>query len=525
MGGEDAILDLAIDYNGTPATNPLYGSIVAVGNTDDDVADGHVPHDSQFAVARFRPNGTLDSDFDGDGKLTTSFSGAQTAWASGVIIQAGGKIVATGSMGPNSGERNLALARYNANGSLDNTFGSSNNGKVQQDVYDDDFATDCAVSYTGGILVAAYTGVAAFTADGSLDTRFSGDGAIQAYARAGVVTTGSAIAPVRKLVVAGANAVHRLIDVGPRAAVLTGITETHEANGPTLNIIVASDRVPFDQRVYLHFGGSATFPFFGLPFAWDYTLDNIVPAGFNVPMSYVDIPAGGTHVIFTISPINDTRAEGDETIELSVYPDPTYDIGNPSNYTLLIRDDDLFAAPRVAESKFLYEAAPQRVTFRFDQNVGASLSASDFDVGGPGGSVPFAFAYDSSVNTATLSFSSRLADGNYTARAIAAGITNAAGQPMAADHALNFFFLNGDANRDGRVNLQDFNRLAGNFGLSNRTFSQGDFNYDTVVNLQDFNILAGRFGQVVAPDALARQPAGTNTDDDDLRGRLLDELA
>src|SRR5829696_9436495 len=77
----------------------------------------------------------------------------------------------------------------------------------------------------------------------------------------------------------------------------------------------------------------------------------------------------------------------------------------------------------------------------------------------------------------------------------------AAGTSIAADHALNFFFLNGDANRDGRVNLQDFNVLAANFGQPNRTFSQGDFTYDGTVNLLDFNVLASHFGQAVAARA------------------------
>ena len=54
--------------------------------------------------------------------------------------------------------------------------------------------------------------------------------------------------------------------------------------------------------------------------------------------------------------------------------------------------------------------------------------------------------------------------------------------------------LAGDANHDGRVNLQDFNRLAAHFGQSPRDFTQGNFNYDSVVNLQDFNRLAARFG-------------------------------
>ena len=56
----------------------------------------------------------------------------------------------------------------------------------------------------------------------------------------------------------------------------------------------------------------------------------------------------------------------------------------------------------------------------------------------------------------------------------------------------------GDANLDGQVNLQDFNRLASNFGASNAGWLQGDFNYDGQVNLQDFNRLASNFGLAAA---------------------------
>jgi hypothetical protein len=67
----------------------------------------------------------------------------------------------------------------------------------------------------------------------------------------------------------------------------------------------------------------------------------------------------------------------------------------------------------------------------------------------------------------------------------------------------------GDADLDGEVNLQDFNRLASNFGSTGAVWTQGDFNYDGIVNLQDFNRLASNFGlgaagAEVTPDEWAR---------------------
>ncbi len=59
----------------------------------------------------------------------------------------------------------------------------------------------------------------------------------------------------------------------------------------------------------------------------------------------------------------------------------------------------------------------------------------------------------------------------------------------------------GDADLSGNVNLNDFNRVAANFGLSNKVWVDGDSNYDGLVNLIDFNALTGNFGQTAAPEA------------------------
>ena len=47
-----------------------------------------------FALARYNPNGSLDTSFSGDGKQTTDFGDGDVA--NGVAIQGDGKIVAVG---------------------------------------------------------------------------------------------------------------------------------------------------------------------------------------------------------------------------------------------------------------------------------------------------------------------------------------------------------------------------------------------------------------------------------------------
>ena len=164
-------------------------------------------------------------------------------------------------------------------------------------------------------------------------------------------------------------------------------------------------------------------------------------------------------------------------------------------------------APSVIGAAFAFATA-HRLGYIFSEDVGPALTATDLLLENLTTSstidpASMSIAYDSSVNLATVSFPglaiALLPDGNYRATFAAANVTDIAGNPLPADHVLNFFFLMGDANHDGRVNLADFNILASNFGQGGRDFTQGDFNYDGTVNLADFNILASRFGTVLAP--------------------------
>jgi hypothetical protein len=170
----------------------------------------------------------------------------------------------------------------------------------------------------------------------------------------------------------------------------------------------------------------------------------------------------------------------------------------------------------VIASEFKYQSAPHALAVRFSEDVRASLAAGDFIVtdNATGATIPassFTLAFDAATNTAQLAYAGGngvLPDGRYTVTVNAAAVTDAAGNALAAGHSLAFFFLQGDANHDGRVSLQDFNALAANFGQSPRDFTQADFTYDGVVNLRDFNVLAGRFGVVLGADGTVGPPTG-----------------
>lgn len=153
------------------------GKIVAVGAT------GSI----EFGLARFNTDGSLDTNFDGDGKVTTDFGSLDEAFV--VVIQPDGKIIAAGhTNNPSTGTDDFALSRYNPNGSLDTTFG--NGGKVTTDFGGEDGGEGVLIQADSKIVVAGGTGVnsntgflsdfalARYNVDGSLDLSFGSAGKV-----------------------------------------------------------------------------------------------------------------------------------------------------------------------------------------------------------------------------------------------------------------------------------------------------------------------------------------------------------
>jgi len=167
--------------------------------------------------------------------------------------------------------------------------------------------------------------------------------------------------------------------------------------------------------------------------------------------------------------------------------------------------------PLVVSMKFNHNAvAQQSITMRFSANVSASLSEADLllaDQLSPVATSHLQLAnYQAATNTATFTFTgfpdgSILPDGNYTLDLVHSGIFDGSGNMLADVAPISFFFLDGDANRDRKVNALDFNTLASNFGGSGKNFVNGDFNYDGMVNMLDFTALAIRFNNILPPPA------------------------
>ncbi|MCA1679598.1 MAG: hypothetical protein LC777_11945 [Actinobacteria bacterium] len=172
------------------------GKIVAAG---DAVLSGA---GSDLALARYNPAGSLDSSFSGDGKQETDF--ASDDQGSDVALQTDGKILAVGSSASGGAPRDFALARYSADGSLDTAF--SGDGKQTSDFGGNDVGNGVALQPDGRIVVAGGNGdfaLARYSPDGSLDTSFSGDGQLTTDFGGPDRGNDVALQPDGKIVVAG----------------------------------------------------------------------------------------------------------------------------------------------------------------------------------------------------------------------------------------------------------------------------------------------------------------------------------
>jgi uncharacterized delta-60 repeat protein len=169
------------------------------------VAGSSVLATYDFVLARYDTQGNLDTGFGGTGVITTDLTGHED-FAHALALQSDGKIVVVGR--GDTGDYDFAVARYKTSGDLDPTFGSggitvTHISGASDDVY------DVVVQPDGKIVVVGTAGYAdlaivRYDADGSLDTTFDGDGidTVDVY---GMGDAGEAVAllPEGKIVVAG----------------------------------------------------------------------------------------------------------------------------------------------------------------------------------------------------------------------------------------------------------------------------------------------------------------------------------
>lgn len=136
-----------------------------------------------LVIARLNPNGSFDTTFDGDGKLTASFGGNYYSSARAVALQPDGKIVVVGTTGDANGILRFGLARFAPDGSADATFGTGGKVVTTISAAGNGF-NDLRIQSDGKLVAGGWVGepethcfaLARYLPDGSPDTSFHGNG-------------------------------------------------------------------------------------------------------------------------------------------------------------------------------------------------------------------------------------------------------------------------------------------------------------------------------------------------------------
>ena len=207
----DGSLDVTFDGDGKLTTD--------VGSTEDYINAMAIQDDGKiivagytksgyydFALARYNSDGSLDITFDADGIVTTTFIDGSPDFIAAMALQSNGKIFVAGSsfIGNND---DFALARYNINGSLDETFHGDGKRTIGVGGLNDVIGT-MAIQTDSKIVVAGISGpdfaLARYNSNGTLDASFDGDGKLTtSIGSSNDVINAMAIQPDGKIVVAG----------------------------------------------------------------------------------------------------------------------------------------------------------------------------------------------------------------------------------------------------------------------------------------------------------------------------------
>ena len=180
------------------------GKILVAGSS-------YLETNNDFALVRYRADGTLDQGF-GTGGIVTTAVGTGNDFGMSVVVQGDAKILVAGRS-QNATNTDFSLVRYQADGSPDTSFGTG--GKVTTPIGSgDDAATSMVLQTNGKILVAGHSSngnnldfaLMRYHANGSLDSTFGNGGKVTtAIGSFNDVANSVAVQSDGKIVVAGSS--------------------------------------------------------------------------------------------------------------------------------------------------------------------------------------------------------------------------------------------------------------------------------------------------------------------------------
>ena len=178
------------------------GKVILVGSTDP-----HGNGNTDFLVARFNADGSIDRSFGLGGVVRTDVSGGGADVAYGVIVGGNGKITVVGSAVEGT-ETEAAIVRYNPNGTLDTSF-SGDGIRTTGYAGREDIAYDVLIDSAGRLVLAGASGsdflLGRLTSNGNNDTSFNGDGLDLAGFGGTEAARGVALLPNGQIVAGGST--------------------------------------------------------------------------------------------------------------------------------------------------------------------------------------------------------------------------------------------------------------------------------------------------------------------------------
>lgn len=216
---QNGVLDASFGTNGTVVTISGGEVFDMVIQPDDKIivvgSSGTGPND--MTIMRFNADGSVDNSFGTNGKVSVDFYGGNDN-AKCVALQPDGKILVGGSCQQSSSNNNsnLAIIRLNANGTLDNSFGTGGKYSLDVDGYAFDELYDLTLQSDGKIVAVGRGGTDMFNktvvlrlnSNGTPDNTFDSDGILKAFGfPGGIMSTIYAVLvqPDGKILIAGSS--------------------------------------------------------------------------------------------------------------------------------------------------------------------------------------------------------------------------------------------------------------------------------------------------------------------------------
>jgi uncharacterized delta-60 repeat protein len=251
-GGQERGNAVALEPNGQIV---VAGSYTIVAGTPAQAAS---LMNANWAVLRFNPDGSLDTSFGSGGKPVNPFPTGTVASADAVVVEPNGKILVGGEYAATTGAElpsslSMVLVQYNPDGTLDTTFG--NNGVVTGAMLPLNLVRGLALQPNGQIVVvgtpsaptsgAATLDVARFNANGTLDTTFGtnglasvtlGDGSAMTAANAVAIESDGTIVVGGTAGLSG-QSVFALASFSPAGSVVNTVTTNVGAFSSSINAL------------------------------------------------------------------------------------------------------------------------------------------------------------------------------------------------------------------------------------------------------------------------------------------------